>query len=113
MQGGDGTKLLLNNRPAESGALRFEIVSLDLCRIDVAGRIMGKNSGRLGVDGFTLNRDGAWYTMHIGIGTCDFDHALSADQHNTPLKPGVQSALGIRTMGTELAVLLTAKALGS
>jgi hypothetical protein len=30
---GDGTKLLLNNRPAESGALRFEIVSLDLCRV--------------------------------------------------------------------------------
>ena len=26
---GDGTKLLLNNRPAESGALRLEIVSLD------------------------------------------------------------------------------------
>ena len=30
---GDGTKLLLNNRPAESGALRLEIVSLDLCRV--------------------------------------------------------------------------------
>jgi hypothetical protein len=30
---GDGTKLLLNNRPAESGVLRFEIVSLDLCRV--------------------------------------------------------------------------------
>ena len=30
---GDGTKLLLNNRPAESGALRFEIVGLDLCRV--------------------------------------------------------------------------------
>jgi hypothetical protein len=73
---------------------------------------MGKNSGRLGVDGFTLNRDEAWYTMHIGIGTRAFDHALSADQHNTPLKPGVHSVLGIRTMGTELAVLLTAKALG-
>jgi hypothetical protein len=25
---GDGTELLLNNRPAESGALRFEIVGL-------------------------------------------------------------------------------------
>jgi hypothetical protein len=46
---GGGTKLLLNNRPAESGALRFEIVSLDLCRVSGAltGRIMGKNSGRL------------------------------------------------------------------
>jgi hypothetical protein len=30
---GDGTELLLNNRPAESGALRFEIVGLDLCRV--------------------------------------------------------------------------------
>jgi hypothetical protein len=30
---GDGTKLLLNNIPAESGALRLEIVSLDLCRL--------------------------------------------------------------------------------
>jgi hypothetical protein len=30
---GGGTKLLLNNRPAESGALRFEIVSPDLCRV--------------------------------------------------------------------------------
>jgi hypothetical protein len=30
---GDGTKLLLNNRPAESGALRFEIVGLDLFRV--------------------------------------------------------------------------------
>jgi hypothetical protein len=30
---GGGTKLLLNNRPAESGALRFEIVGLDLCRV--------------------------------------------------------------------------------
>jgi hypothetical protein len=33
---GDGTKLLLNkHRPAESGALRLEIVivSLDLCRV--------------------------------------------------------------------------------
>jgi hypothetical protein len=30
---GDGTELLLNNRPAESGALRLEIVSLGLCRI--------------------------------------------------------------------------------
>jgi hypothetical protein len=30
---GDGTQLLLNNIPAESGALRFEIVSLDLCRM--------------------------------------------------------------------------------
>jgi hypothetical protein len=29
----DGTELLLNNRPAESGALRFEIVGLDLCRV--------------------------------------------------------------------------------
>jgi hypothetical protein len=50
--------------------------------------------------------------MHIGIGTCAFDHALPADQHNTPQKPDVHSALGIRTMGTELAMLLTAKALG-
>jgi hypothetical protein len=50
--------------------------------------------------------------MHIGIGTCAFDHALPADQHNTPLKPDVHSVLGIRTMGTELAMLLTAKALG-
>jgi hypothetical protein len=32
---GDGTELLLNNRPAESGALRFKIVSLDLCRMRV------------------------------------------------------------------------------
>jgi hypothetical protein len=30
---GDGTELLLNNRPAESGALRFEIFGLDLCRV--------------------------------------------------------------------------------
>jgi hypothetical protein len=30
---GDGTKRLLNTRPAESGALRFEIVSPDLCRV--------------------------------------------------------------------------------
>jgi hypothetical protein len=30
---GGGTELLLNNRPAESGALRLEIVSLDLCRV--------------------------------------------------------------------------------
>jgi hypothetical protein len=30
---GDGMKLLLNNKPAESGALRLEIVSLDLCRV--------------------------------------------------------------------------------
>jgi hypothetical protein len=29
----NGTELLLNNRPAESGALRFEIVGLDLCRV--------------------------------------------------------------------------------
>ena len=44
---GDGTKLLLNNRPAESGALRFEIVSLDLCRMLCRYRTVGKNSGRL------------------------------------------------------------------
>ena len=30
---GDGTELLLNNRPAESGALRLEIVSPDLFRM--------------------------------------------------------------------------------
>jgi hypothetical protein len=30
---GGGTKVLLNNRPAESGALRLEIVSLDLFRM--------------------------------------------------------------------------------
>jgi hypothetical protein len=30
---GDGTELLLNNRPAESGALRFEIAGLDLCLV--------------------------------------------------------------------------------
>jgi hypothetical protein len=30
---GDGTELLLNNRPAESGALRLEVVGLDLCRV--------------------------------------------------------------------------------
>ena len=31
---GDGTKLaLLNNKPAESGALRLEIVSLDVCQM--------------------------------------------------------------------------------
>jgi hypothetical protein len=30
---GDGTELLLNNRPAESGAVRFEIVSPDVCRV--------------------------------------------------------------------------------
>jgi hypothetical protein len=30
---GGGTKLLLNNRRAESGSLRFEIVGLDLCRV--------------------------------------------------------------------------------
>jgi hypothetical protein len=28
-----GTELLLNNRPAESEALRFEIVGLDICRV--------------------------------------------------------------------------------
>ena len=46
---GDGTKLLLNNRaPAESGAVRFEIVGLDLPLSGaLTGRIMGKNSGRL------------------------------------------------------------------
>jgi hypothetical protein len=44
---GDGTELLLNNRPAESGALRFEIVSLDLCRMLWRYRTVGKNSGRL------------------------------------------------------------------
>jgi hypothetical protein len=44
---GDGTKLLLNNRPAESGALRLEIVSLDLCRMLCRYRTVGKNSGRL------------------------------------------------------------------
>jgi hypothetical protein len=47
---GDGTELLLNNRPEESGALRFEIVSLDLCRMPWRYRTVGtvgKNSGRL------------------------------------------------------------------
>jgi hypothetical protein len=46
---GGGTKLelLLNNRPAESGALRFEIVSPDLCRVLWRYRTVGKNSGRL------------------------------------------------------------------
>jgi hypothetical protein len=45
---GDGTKLLLNNRRAESGSLRFEIVGLDLCLSGaLTGGIMGKNSGRL------------------------------------------------------------------
>jgi hypothetical protein len=44
---GDGTKLLLNNRPAESGALRLEIVGLDLCRVLWRYRTVGKNSGRL------------------------------------------------------------------
>jgi hypothetical protein len=75
----------------------------------LTGRTVDKNSGQLGL-GLT-DWDWRWTGMEVvtpyssGFRAFAFEHVLPADQHGSQQKPGVCSVLGVRTVGTELAVL--------
>jgi hypothetical protein len=93
---------------------RFEIVRLDLCRVlCLTGRTLGKNSSQLELMDWRWTGIKAVVPYTSGLRTCAFEHALPADQHGTTKKSHVRSALSVRTVGIELGMLLTAKALGS
>jgi hypothetical protein len=80
----------------------------------LTGRTVEKNSGQLELTDWRWTGIKAVIPCSSGLRTCAFEHAFPADQHGTTKKSHVRSVLSIpRTVGSELAVLLAVKALGS